>query len=118
TTEPTSSSSTTTQTTEPTSSSSTTTKTTHAIPPIIPIPIPIPVPTVLPPAPTPTVSPNVPTPTATPQAHPSSTAPQPERGKGVLAKTGASVIWMALLAVLLGSLGGVLIYITNAKKKK
>lgn len=47
--EPTSSSSTTTQTTEPTSSSSTTTKTTHAIPPIIPIPIPIPVPTVLPP---------------------------------------------------------------------
>ncbi|WP_051373203.1 DUF5979 domain-containing protein [Corynebacterium ulcerans] len=116
TTEPTSSSSTTTQTTEPTSSSSTTTQTTHAIPPIIPIPIPIPVPTVLPPAPT--VSPNAPTPTATPQAHPSSTAPQPERGKGVLAKTGASVIWMALLAVLLGSLGGVLIYITNAKKKK
>ncbi|BDV25999.1 hypothetical protein VH13_08125 [Corynebacterium ulcerans] len=116
TTEPTSSSSTTTQTTEPTSSSSTTTKTTHAIPPIIPIPIPIPVPTVLPPAPT--VSPNVPTPTATPQAQPSSTAPQPERGKGVLARTGASVLWIALLAVLLVSLGGVMMYITNAKKKK
>ncbi|AKN77082.1 DUF5979 domain-containing protein [Corynebacterium ulcerans] len=116
TTEPTSSSSTTTQTTEPTSSSSTTTKTTHAIPPIIPIPIPIPVPTVLPPAPT--ASPNTPAPTATPQAHPSSAAPQPERGKGVLAKTGASVLWIALLAVLLVSLGGVMMYITNAKKKK
>lgn len=116
TTEPTSSSSTTTPTTEPTSSSSTTTKTTHAIPPIIPIPIPIPVPTVLPPAPT--VSPNVPTPTATPQAQPSSTAPQPERGKGVLASTGASVLWIALLAVLLVGLGGVMMYITNAKKKK
>lgn len=116
TTEPTSSSSTTTQTTEPTSSSPTTTKTTHAIPPIIPIPIPIPVPTVLPPAPT--ASPNTPAPTATPQAHPSSAAPQPERGKGVLAKTGASVLWIALLAVLLVSLGGVMMYITNAKKKK
>lgn len=101
---------------EPTSSSPTTTKTTHAIPPIIPIPIPIPVPTVLPPAPT--ASPNTPAPTATPQAHPSSAAPQPERGKGVLAKTGASVLWIALLAVLLVSLGGVMMYITNAKKKK
>ncbi|NON69586.1 hypothetical protein HO111_02445 [Corynebacterium ulcerans] len=115
--EPTSSSSTTTQTTEPTSSSSTTSKTTtHAVPPIIPIPIPIPVPTVLPPAPT--ASPNTPAPTTTPQAHPTSTAPQPERGKGVLAKTGASVLWIALLAILLVSLGGVMMYTTNAKKKK
>ncbi|MEL6054307.1 DUF5979 domain-containing protein [Corynebacterium rouxii] len=115
TTEPTTSSSTSTTTTEPTTSSSTSTTTTE---PTIPSSTStttteptIPTPSIVPPAP------NPPTPTATPQAQPSPTAPQPERGKGVLAKTGASVIWIALFAILLSAIGGIIVFFTNQKRR-
>lgn len=103
--------------TEPTSSSPKPTKTTHAVPPIIPIPIPIPIPlpTVLPPAPT-TISPSAPTPTASPKVAPSSATPKPGQNRGLLAKTGASVVWMVILAVLLAGLGGVIMHMTRTKK--
>ncbi|MEY6434439.1 DUF5979 domain-containing protein [Corynebacterium pseudotuberculosis] len=105
--------------TEPTSSLPKPTKTTHAVPPIIPIPIPIPIPlpTVLPPAPT-TISPSAPTPTASPKVAPSSATPKPGQNRGLLAKTGASVVWMVILAVLLAGLGGVIMHMTRTKKEK
>ncbi|VEH05202.1 DUF5979 domain-containing protein [Corynebacterium kutscheri] len=113
--------------------------TTSKFPPIIPIPIPIPVPPApFPPAPAPAPAPapnggnNSPAPgvttaphhggnnTAQPQQNnarnTTSAAPgQVNKGKG-LANTGASVIWLAFVAVLLAAVGGFITYRSRANK--
>ncbi|MFI5505821.1 DUF5979 domain-containing protein, partial [Corynebacterium kutscheri] len=109
---PTSTSSTSTPITTTSTTTTTTTEpinptTTHRIPPIVPIPIPIPIPPApQPPMPVPSVT------ATTPQVAPPTTqslvTPKPgtdKPGKG-LANTGASVIWLAFVAVLLAAVGG------------
>ncbi|MFI5504242.1 DUF5979 domain-containing protein [Corynebacterium kutscheri] len=109
--------------------------TTGQFPPIIPIPIPIPVPPApFPPAPHPAPAPapgnnsNPATPhhggtnvTTQPQQNSGkNTTPaapgQTNKGKG-LANTGASVIWLALVALLLAAVGGFITYRGRAHKK-
>ncbi|VEH80205.1 LPxTG domain-containing protein [Corynebacterium kutscheri] len=113
-------------TTEPTEST-----TTRNFPPIIPIPIPIPVPPApFPPAPQPTPAPH-PAPAPGNNSNPAAphhggnnvaqpqqsnnkntaTAPsQSNKGQGKLANTGASVIWLALVALLLAVVGSFITY--------
>ncbi|VEH06621.1 DUF5979 domain-containing protein [Corynebacterium kutscheri] len=113
---PTSTSSTSTPITTTSTTTTTTTEpinptTTHRIPPIVPIPIPIPIPPApQPPMPVPSVT------ATTPQVAPPTTqslvTPKPgtdKPGKG-LANTGASVIWLAFVAVLLAAVGGFITY--------
>ncbi|MFI5505218.1 DUF5979 domain-containing protein [Corynebacterium kutscheri] len=113
--------------------------TTGQFPPIIPIPIPIPVPPApFPPAPAPAPAPApVPAPnggnntpatphhggtnTAQPQQNngkntTTATPHQTNKGKG-LANTGASVIWLALVALLLAAVGGFITYRSRKSKK-
>ncbi|WP_455550959.1 DUF5979 domain-containing protein [Corynebacterium kutscheri] len=100
-----------------TTTSPSTSTTTPKIPPIIPIPIPIPpAPQPVPPAPHPTPSVTTP-PVATPTTQ-ASTPQKPDTQQRELARTGASVIWMLLAAVLLAGTGGVIVYFASSKKRR
>ncbi|AUY06937.1 LPxTG domain-containing protein [Corynebacterium pseudotuberculosis] len=89
---------------------------------------PAPTPAPQPPAPTPAPQPPAPTQHATPSVptlH-SSAAPQPgthkntgtHKGKGVLAKTGASVIWILIAAILFAGIGGLILYRAISKNSR
>ncbi|AKE40324.1 hypothetical protein UL82_00410 [Corynebacterium kutscheri] len=116
---PTTSSSTPTTTTT-TSSEPIVPTTTHQVPPIIPIPIPIPIPPAPQPVPpvTTQVTPPVP---STPVTQSSTPAPsgktQPGTGRSGLANTGASVNLIALLALLLAMIGGLIVFYTRGRRR-
>ncbi|AIG06102.1 hypothetical protein [Corynebacterium pseudotuberculosis] len=60
-------------------------------------------------------------PQVAPPTTPQSTAtPKPNKntGKGVLARTGASVIWMIVAAILLAGVGSIITYYGIIKKKR
>lgn len=116
-------------TTKPTTTPPTTSSPSPKLPPIpfpIPIPIPIPLPPgpaapPAPPAPPARPAPPVTNPQVAPATTPQSTAtPKPNKntGKGVLARTGASVIWMIVAAILLAGVGSIITYYGIIKKKR
>ncbi|WP_414973695.1 DUF5979 domain-containing protein [Corynebacterium kutscheri] len=118
----TTSSSATPTTTISSSTPATTSSSSQAFPPIIPIPIPIP----FPPKPAPTVNPPAAntTPTTSSVSASSSVTPSASADShsgnnngGMLARTGASVIWMILAALLFASVGTIIICRTRLKKE-
>ncbi|WP_232009542.1 DUF5979 domain-containing protein [Corynebacterium kutscheri] len=118
----TTSSSATPTTTTSSSTLATTSSSSQTFPPIIPIPIPIP----FPPKPAPTVNPPAAntTPATASVSAPSSIAPSASANShsgnnngGMLARTGASVTWMILAALLFASVGAIIICRARLKKE-